>query len=197
MHPNLVIIACSIFKYELEHLQSQGKLDVQVIYLNSMLHMHPNELQTLLDAKIEEHKNFRIILMFGDCHARMVDYQKNPNILRTPGINCCEIILGSDKYKKLRRDGAFILLPEWADRWKEAFVDYMGFKTSKTIKPFMSEMHKKLVYVDTGFHKKDKALFDEISDFLGLPLEIYNSSVDELEKVINKLIAESDNQQKS
>jgi len=197
MHPNLVIIACSIFKYELEHLQSQGKLDVQVIYLNSMLHMHPNELQTLLDAKIEEHKNFRIILMFGDCHARMVDYQKNPNILRTPGINCCEIILGSDKYKKLRRDGAFILLPEWADRWKEAFVDYMGFKTSKTIKPFMSEMHKKLVYVDTGFHKKDKALFDEISDFLGLPLEIYNSSIDELEKVINKLIAESDNQQKS
>ena len=195
MHPNLVIIACSIFKYELEHLQSQGKLDVQVIYLNSMLHMHPNELQTLLDAKIEEHKNFRIILMFGDCHARMIDYEKNPDILRTPGINCCEILLGNEKYRKLRRDGAFILLPEWAERWKEAFIDDMGFKTSKMARPFMKEMHKRIVYVDTGFQTKDKALFDEISDFLGLPLEIYNSSIDELEKVINQLIAESDNQQ--
>ena len=100
-------------------------------------------------------------------------------------------MLGSEKYKKLRRDGAFILLPEWADRWKEAFIDYMGFKNSKSIKPFMSEMHKKLVYIDTGFQKKDKSLFDEISDYLGLPLEIYNSSIDELEQVINRLIAES------
>lgn len=193
MSENLVIIACSIFRYELEHLQQQGKLDVPVVYLNSMLHMYPKELQTLLDAKIEEHKNFRIILMYGDCHARMVDYENNPNIVRTPGINCCEIMLGSEKYRKLRRDGAFILLPEWADRWKEAFIDYMGFKNSKSIKPFMGEMHKKLVYIDTGFQKKEHTLFDEISDFLGLPLEIYNSSIDELEEVINCLIAESKN----
>lgn len=192
MNQNLVIIACSIFRYELEHLQSIGKLNVPVVYLNSMLHMYPKELQVLLDAKIEEHKNFRIILMFGDCHARMVDYEKNSNIVRTPGINCCEILLGTQKYRELRSDGAFILLPEWADRWKEAFIDYMGFKTSKAAKPFMSEMHKKMVYVDTGFHEKNNPLFEEISDFLGLPIEIYTSSIDELEKVINRLIIDSD-----
>jgi hypothetical protein len=191
MAKNLVIIACSIFKYELEHLQNEGKLNVPVVYLNSMLHMYPKELQTLLDAKIDEYSNFRIILLFGDCHARMVDYEKNPTILRSPGINCCEIFLGSQNYRKLRKDGAFILLPEWADRWKEAFVDYMGFKTSKAVKPFMSEMHKKLVYVDTGFQQKEQSLFDEISDYLGLPLEIHTSSLFELEKVVNQLIDES------
>jgi hypothetical protein len=175
----------------LEQLQKEGKIDVPIIYLNSMLHMYPQELQKLLDAKIEEFKNFRIILMFGDCHARMVDYEQNKNIVRTPGINCCEIILGSEKYRKLRKDGAFILLPEWADRWKEVFIDYMGFKTSKAVKPFMKEMHKKLVYVDTGLHKTNNSLFNEISDFIGLPLEIYNSSVDELEKVLDRLINET------
>ena len=197
MPQNLVIIACSIFKYELDHLKESGRLNVPVVYLNSMLHMKPKELQVLLDAKIEEYPNFRIILMFGDCHARMVDYEKNQNIVRSQGINCAEIFLGSEEYRKMRRDGAFILLPEWADRWKEAFIDDMGFKTSKMARPFMKEMHKKIVYLDTGFQKKDTALFDEISDFLGLPLEIYNSSIGELEKVINQLIAESDNQQKS
>jgi len=188
---NIVIIACSIFKYELEQLENDGKLTIPVIYLNSMLHMRPNELQTLLDAKIEAHRNFRIILLFGDCHARMLDYEKNPNIFRTPGINCCEIILGSEKYRKLRRDGAFILLPEWADRWKEAFVDYMGFKTSKAIKPFMKEMHKKLVYVDTGLQEKNVPLLEEISAYMGLPLEIFPSSIDKLEMVINQLIVET------
>ncbi len=191
MPSNLVIIACSIFRYELEHLQEEGKIKVPVVYLNSMLHMYPKELQTLLDAKLEEYKNFRIILLYGDCHAGMIDYEKNPNIKRTPGINCCEILLGTGKYKQIRNDGAFILLPEWADRWREAFIDYMGFKTSKAIRPFMSEMHKKLVYIDTGIQKKKQHLFDEISDYLGLPLDIYPGSVSELEKVIERLIAES------
>jgi len=191
MLQNIVIIACSIFKYELEHLQNTGRLNIPVVYLNSMLHMKPKELQILLDAKIEEYQNFRIILMFGDCHARMVDYEKNPNIVRSQGINCAEIILGSEKYRKIRRDGAFILLPEWTERWKEAFVDDMGFKTSKMARPFMKEMHKKIVYVDTGFQAKNDALFEEISDFLGLPIEIYSSSIDELENVVCRLIEES------
>jgi PAS domain S-box-containing protein len=115
----------------------------------------------------------------------------NPNIVRTPGINCCEIILGSEKYRRFRKDGAFIILPEWAERWKEAFVDYMGFKTSKSIRPFMGEMHQKLIYVDTGLQKKNNLLFNEISDYLGLPLEVHTSSLGELEKVIDRLIKES------
>jgi hypothetical protein len=86
-------LACSIFKYDLEQLVKEGKITVPIVYLNSMLHMHPKQLQTLLDAKIEEYKNFRIILIFGDCHARMIDYEENTNIVRTPGINCCEILL--------------------------------------------------------------------------------------------------------
>jgi hypothetical protein len=192
MTQNLVIIACSIFKYELEQLQKLGKINIPIVYLNSMLHLKPEELKELLDAKIESYKNYRIILMYGDCHARMIDYEKNTNILRTPGINCCEIFLGREVYRKLRKEGAFILLPEWADRWKEAFVDYMGFKTSKSVSPFMNEMHKKLVYIDTGLKKKNNVIFDEISDYLGLPIEIYPSSLEELEKVLTRLITESD-----
>lgn len=191
MPSNLIIIACSIFRFEIEHLQSLGKIKVPVIYINSMLHMHPQQLQEILDAKIEEFKKFRIILMFGDCHARMLDYEKNRNIIRTPGINCCEIILGSEKYRKMRKEGAFILLPEWADRWREVFVDYMGFKHSKGARIFMNEMHKKLVYVVTGTQKRNVALFDEISEYVGLPLEIYTSTMDELEKVLTRLIKES------
>ena len=191
MQSNLVIIACSIFKYELEYLKGEGKIDIPIIYLNSMLHMYPKELQELLDTKIEEYNKFKIILVFGDCHARMVDYEKNKNIVRTPGINCCEIFMGTEAYKKIRKEGAFILLPEWADRWKEAFIDYMGFKTSKPAKDFMNDMHKKLVYVDTGFQKTNNLLLNEISEYLGLPVEIYKSSIGELEHTIQKLIVEN------
>ncbi|MDF1549171.1 MAG: DUF1638 domain-containing protein [Bacteroidales bacterium] len=185
---NIIIIACSIFKTEIEHLKSEGKVDVPVVYLNSMLHMYPQRLKELLDNKLKKYQNNKVILVFGDCHARMVDYEKNTNITRTHGINCCEIFLGTEKYKKTRKDGAFILLPEWAHRWKEVFIDYMGFKTSEQIKPFMNEMHKKIAYVDTGHVKINYQLLEEISTFLGLPIEIINSSIYELEKSIIKLL---------
>ena len=188
MQSNIIIIACSIFKTELEYLKNNGRINVPIVYLNSMLHMYPQKLQELLDLKIKENSHLKIVLVFGDCHARMVDYEDNINIVRTQGINCCEIFLGSSSYRKARREGAFILLPEWADRWKEVFIDYMGFKNSKSTKQFMTDMHKKLIYVDTGYRKIDNPLLKEISEFVGLPLEIYNSSIVELEKNLIKLI---------
>ena len=193
MQNNIIILACSIFKYELEHLKSQNKITIPVVYLNSMLHMYPKELQELLDAKLEEYSHYKIILLYGDCHARMVDYEKNPNILRSQGINCCEIFLGSEAYRKLRKDGAFILLPEWSVRWKEAFVDYMGFKNSKSATLFMNDMHKKLTYVNTGYQEINTHLLNEISKYFDLPLEIHNSSISELENTLNSLINKQTN----
>ncbi len=188
MPSNVIIIACSIFRNEIEQLLNSGKVNVPVVYLNSMLHMYPQELQKLLDEKLKEYSDYKIVLVFGDCHARMIDYEENQNIVRTPGINCCEIFLGSQQYRKIRKDGAFILLPEWAERWKEVFIDYMGFKTAKSSTLFMNEMHKKLVYVDTGYTETNKTVLNEIADYLGLPLEIHQSSIEELEKVITGLI---------
>ena len=188
METNIIIIACSIFKTELDHLKKTGKINIPIIYLNSMLHMYPKKLQEILDTKIKENNNFRIVLVFGDCHARMIDYEENKNIVRTPGINCCEIFIGTSNYHKIRKEGAFILLPEWAERWKEVFIDYMGFKNAKSTTQFMNDMHKKLVYIDTGYKEINNPLLKEISDFVGLPLEIYNSSISELENNLIQLI---------
>jgi len=162
MSTNTIIISCSIFKNEIEHLKSEGKIKVPVIYVNSMLHMVPKELQAVLDDKIEEFKTYKIILAFGDCHARMIDYEKYPNVSRTQGINCGEIFLGSENYKKIRKEGAFILLPEWTERWKEVFMDYMGFRKRSELKAFMTDMHRKLTYVDTGFEEPNMEKLNEI-----------------------------------
>jgi hypothetical protein len=187
MESNIVIIACSIFKTEIENLRTDGKINVPVIYLNSMLHMYPRQLNEILDKKIEDNRNLKIILVFGDCHARMVDYENNKNIMRTPGINCCEILLGQEKYKTLRKEGAFILLPEWAERWEEVFRDYMGFKSSENASEFMAEMHKKLVFVNTS-DKIEENTQNEITAYIRLPYEIISCSITELEHSILNLI---------
>jgi hypothetical protein len=181
-----IIIACSVFKTELDFLLKKGTVDMPVVYINSMLHMYPEKLKKELDEKIKVYSDYEILLLFGDCHARMIDYEKNKNITRTPGINCCEIFLGNKNYRELRKEGAFIMLHEWAERWEEIFYDYMGFKNSKMAALFMQDMHKKLVYIDTGIEKTDMGLLKEISDHLGLPVEIIKSDVDNLGNALNQ-----------
>jgi hypothetical protein len=153
-----------------------------------MLHLHPNKLEVLLEQKLDDNKHFNIILLYGDCHARMVDYENRPNISRIQGINCCEIFLGREIYREMRKEGDFILLPEWSDRWKEAFVDYMGFNNAKMSRLFMNDLHKKIVYVNTGFQKINHGLLDEISEYFGLPLEIIDISISEFEKIVLSLV---------
>jgi hypothetical protein len=94
-----------------------------------------------------------------------------PGVRRTEGINCCEIILGRDTYRQLRREGAFFLMPEWALSWRKIFVSQLGLLGPRA-KSFMQEMHTKLIYLDTGILPVPQAELAEASEFLGLPVEI-------------------------
>lgn len=190
MGKKILIIACSIFKRELEHLKETGLLDSEVLYLNSMLHMHPEKLGKLLEQTLTKHKDRKIILLYGDCHSHMMDTETE-HIKKVNGINCCEIFLGSKRYFKLRKQGAFILLPEWLERWREVFQDELGFKDEQIAQRFMNDFHKNLVYIDTGITEVPLEKIDEISSFTGLKCRIESCSgknlLNEILKTVKKL----------
>lgn len=186
----ILIIACSIFKRELEHLKETGLLDSEVLYLNSMLHMHPEKLGKVLEETLTKHKDRKIILLYGDCHSHMMD-SETEHIKKVNGINCCEIFLGSERYFELRKQGAFILLPEWLERWREVFQDELGFKEEQIAQRFMNDFHKNLVYIDTGMAEVPWKKINEISSYTGLKCQIESCSgknlLDEILKTVKKL----------
>ncbi len=164
-------IACSIFKKEIIRLISEGKLEDDFIFINSMLHMHPEKLVDVLKKITEENKEINKIIIYGECHQYIEELEKDKTIKRTHGINCIEIILGKENYYKLRREGAFFLMPEWAIRWEEVFKEELGFDI-KTGKSFMREMHKKIIYIDTGEYDIPIDKIEEFKQFSGLECEI-------------------------
>lgn len=190
MDKKLLIVACSIFKKELEHLKESSLPDLEVIYLNSMLHMHPEKLEKLMEQVLIKYKDRKIILLYGDCHSKMID-SETEHIKKVNGINCCEILLGSDQYFKLRKQGAFILLPEWLDRWREVFQVELGFKDEQIAHKFMNDFHKNLIYIDTGITEVPIEKIDEISSFTGLKCHIESCSgqnlLNEILKTAKKL----------
>nr|WP_320194279.1 DUF1638 domain-containing protein [uncultured Desulfobacter sp.] len=166
----ITVLACSIFRREIEALIDTGELIVDAHYINSMMHMRPEKLSTVLDAATKRmtQDGKKIVLMFGECHNRMDKYHSRIDVQRVKGCNCVEIILGKERYATLLKEGAFFLMPEWIGRWKEIFNDELGLK-GDIGKEFMQEMHKFFLYVDTGLAPVPEQTLNEISQTLGLP----------------------------
>ena len=174
-------IACSIFRKEIESLQKQKLINIPFRYIGSMLHMKPEVLDNRLKEATEKERQNRddIVLVYGDCCPHMHELETDEHIVRVCGLNCCEILLGSGRYRRLRSEGAFFLMPEWTLRWREVFQHHLGLEGDNA-RPFMKEMHTKLIYLDTGLFPVPESHLDEISGYTGLPVEIMQVSLDQL-----------------
>jgi hypothetical protein len=188
---NITAIACSIFRDEIESLRRDNKIAVPVIYLDSMLHMFPSRLHERLDKviKAELESGKKIILIYGECSPYMDLYNKDKNIKRIGGINCVNIFLDDRIYKALRKEGAFFLIHEWALRWKEIFQNELGLN-AENAKSFMSEMHTKLIYLDTGSAAVPVDILNEISAYCGLAYEITKVTLDVFSTRVNAAVEE-------
>lgn len=180
---NTKILSCSIFKNEIEYMIKNGDIDLQVDFINSMLHIYPEKLQIVVENYVEKNIDEKIIIAYGDCYPYMLDLEKNRNIVRTQGINCCEIIMGRELYRKLRGEGAFFLMPEWAERWQEVIESHLGLNPENA-KYLMKEFHTKLIYLDTGLKEIPYEKLKSMSEYVGLPYEVLTISLLHLKESI-------------
>jgi len=182
-------VACSIFRREIEALQAVSPLDMSVRYLSSMLHMVPDQLETRLTQIIqdEQRQGHDVVLGFGDCCARMLELQTEAGVARTQGINCCEILLGRDHYRALRKEGAFFFLPEWAHRWREIFEKELGLNSANA-RDLMRDMHTRLIYLDTGLVPIPSHDLQAASEYTGLPWETLTVDLDMLRITLEKAL---------
>ena len=183
------VIACSIFRREIEWLQARGELLLPFHYLDSMLHMVPEKLCSLLNTQIERTpgRDGRIVLLYGECHLAMHDQEKEKGVCRVKGLNCCEILLGHETYRSYLKKGAFFLMPEWVERWETVFRKELGLSET-TAKSFMEAMHTHLLYLDTQVQPVPEALLDEISRFTGLDWSCLSVALNRLRDGVNQCI---------
>lgn len=181
-------ISCSIFKDILEEVMKKNNLNIELNYVSSMLHMYPEKLEISLNKKLEKIKeDEKTLLLFGDCHPHMHEMEIENQIVRMPGINCIEMLLEKKEYRKLRKEGAFFLLPEWTHRWREVFMEELGL-SEEVAKGFFKDCHTKLVYIDTKVNEIPLQIINDISEFTGLPYEILEIDYEVISDRIKDLI---------
>ncbi len=176
-----VWIACGVLRAELDNLQGTGKIDGRILYLDSMLHMAPGTLETVLAAKLAEaDKNGEpIVLAYGDCSAHMLDLSGEYRCSRVDALNCVQMLTGKIRYRELMRSESFMLLPEWALRWREIMRTELGL-TQGIARLLMGENRKEIVYLDTGLAPVPVGELAACGEYTGLPFRIEKTGLDNL-----------------
>ncbi len=178
----MLAFACSIFRKEIEFLIGRGDVTAGFTFIDSDLHMNPTELERVLSALIEP----GCFLCYGTCHAHMKEQEARGIMSRVRGLNCCEIYLGRDDYRRLRSEGAFFLLPEWTLKWEHIFKELLGFSDRALAAEFMNDMHTKLIYLDTGVSPVPHETLADIAQYFSLPLEISGIDLIHLRDALNE-----------
>lgn len=95
---NTRIIACEIFRDEIEYLIREHKLEIEPEYLEIASHNDTNNLRSLIQAKINETSDdhTHILLFYGLCGNGLAGISSRRHTLVLPRAHdCCTILLGS------------------------------------------------------------------------------------------------------
>jgi len=168
---DILAVTCGIFQAEMTALAPRFPR-LRPVYADSMLHMRPDLLQTRIDGLLAEYPSGKVLFIYGDCTPRIVELCRRPGFAKTAGINCCEIVLGREEYRRMRKAGAFFFLPEWTLRWRQVFERELGFVGGRGAGEMLREVHSQLIYLDTGVMPVPQTILQEISRDLTMPMTV-------------------------
>lgn len=184
----LTFIVCSVLAREAQSFLGHDYPDAEQIYLDSVLHIYPQELYKAIKAAVETKEDRNYVLIYGDCNAHMKMISQRPNCERTEAVNCGELLLGCDLYRSYRNEKAFLFLPEWTERWQEIFQRELGFSKPSLAQEFMKENQRSLVYLDTEMIPIPLKHLKGISDFFNMPTKVVAVSSEHLRQYVKAAV---------
>jgi len=188
----LEVVSCGIFVKELSCIEEGLRARIHVRYLDSMLHMKPGLLEERLVKALENGPAPPRLVLFGDCCPHMGELGSAPGRVRIDAINCVEIALGKERYRALRKEGAFFFMPEWLSRWEEVFGSGLGFSDPELAKDFMRESAGFFVYVDTGCKPVPVETLEEVSRHFSLPWRVESCGLGGIERALREALGRVD-----
>lgn len=170
MNAGTAWLTCGVVRAEMEQLLRLGRISGDLLCLDSMLHMVPQQLESALTRTLESllREGRRVVLVYGDCCAGMLDLARRFGAGRINAINCAQLLLGRERYRQLMHEEAFLVLPEWAQRWESIMKKELGLSEALA-QDLMGEHRGVLVYLDTALVPVPEQALTAFSSYAGLP----------------------------
>ena len=186
------IIACAVFKPSIEYLQLEKRYpNLRLTYLPSKLHLKPQELKERLLREVNkaQRRNERLICLYGECFPDINDFCKEHGIAKVPGFYCYEMLLGSERFKRLIDEmaGTYFLEEDLIINFEQYCMIPLELHDEE-MRKYCFERYKRLLYVRQPSDPNLVPKAGELAKLLGLSLEIQDADYSRLEKDLVELI---------
>ncbi len=184
------LIACPVFRVELEHILEELNLAPRINYMHYTIHNNPSKMDEQLQKGIENaeesHKNI-CFLVGRHCESKrgINSLVKDCGGQIPKAENCIDMLIGQELAKKLQKNRTSLMTPAWIRMITQSIQDGNWSVTDARIN---LGWYDKILILDTGVEPLSDEQIMEFYDLVQVEIEILPVNLDHFKAVLQNLL---------
>jgi len=187
-------VICGALGKEVKDIVDRRGWDVDIYGVSALLHLYPNRIVEELREKLHalRPRYDHLVVVYGDCgmNGKLEPILDEVGAARVKGPHCYEMLAGSELFERVteERPGTFFLTDWLVRNFERAVVRGLGLDRHPDLKPMLFGNYEAVLYLRQLPNPRLATRAEEIATYLGLPLEINDVGLGELESRLADLI---------
>ena len=188
-------VICGALGKEVKDIVDRRGWDVDIYGVSALLHLYPNRIVDELREKLHtlRPRYDHLVVVYGDCgmNGKLEPILDEIGVARVKGPHCYEMLAGAELFERVSEDrpGTFFLTDWLVRNFERAVVRGLGLDRHPDLIPMLFGNYDAVLYLRQMPNPRLAAKAQEIAAYLGLPLEINDVGLGELESRLADLMA--------
>jgi Protein of unknown function (DUF1638) len=190
------LVICGALGSEVKTMVERNHWEADIHGLSALLHLYPSRIVSELTAKLRELKPRyeRVVVVYGDCGTagRLDPVLDELGVSRVRGPHCYEMFAGEELFAKVsdERPGTYFLTDWLVRNFDRAVVRGLGLDRYPELKEMLFGNYEAVLYLRQVPNPRLAEKAEGVAAYLGLPLEIRDVGLGELEERLAELMQE-------
>jgi len=188
------LVICGALGREVKDIVDRRKWDVDIYGVSALLHLYPSRIVDELREKLHDlrPRYEKLVVVYGDCGTtgKLEPLLDEVGAVRLRGPHCYEMYAGEQLFGEVSdaRPGTFFLTDWLVRNFDRAVVKGLGLDRDPELKPMLFGNYEAVLYLRQVPNPRMAAKAHDIAIYLGLPLEIRDVGLGELEDRLAALV---------
>jgi hypothetical protein len=187
-------VICGALGKEVKDIVDRRGWDVDIYGVSALLHLYPGRIVDEVREKLHalRPRYERLVVVYGECgtNGRLDPVLAEVGAVQVKGPHCYEMLAGEELFARVsdERPGTFFLTDWLVRNFDRAVVRGLGLDRHPELKAMLFGNYEALLYLRQVPNPRLAAKAEEIASYLGLPLEINDVGLGELEERLAALV---------
>ena len=188
-------VVCGALGREVKEIVDRRQWDADIYGVSALLHLYPSRIVDELREKLHRLRPDyeKLVVVYGDCGmgGKLDALLEEVGAVRVPGPHCYEMFAGGERFAQIadQRPATFFLTDWLVRNFDRAVVRGLGLDRHPDLKDMLFRNYESVLFLRQVPNPKLAEKAEWIAAYLGLPLEIEDVGLGELEDRLERLIA--------